>query len=108
VSHTGVARLTVMRADGSLGELAGQPVVAVGLAHLGDDAAVARDLEPLRRRAMRDARAVAATRNHVNDLGETEEHDLAAVYGPARYERLLALKRTRDPDNVFRLNQNIR
>ena len=32
---------------------------------------------------------------------------LKSSYGPEKYERLLALKRQWDPDNLFRLNQNI-
>jgi FAD/FMN-containing dehydrogenase len=44
---------------------------------------------------------------YVNDVAETNE-DGRAIYGDEKYERLVALKRAWDPDNVFRLNQNIR
>jgi FAD/FMN-containing dehydrogenase len=44
---------------------------------------------------------------YVNDVAETQE-DGRAIYGEAKYERLVTLKRAWDPDNVFRLNQNIR
>ena len=43
---------------------------------------------------------------YVNDVAEAGG-DVRSVYGDAKYERLVALKRAWDPDNVFRLNQNI-
>src|SRR5581483_11297180 len=59
------------------------------------------------RRSLAELRPAAAATNYVNDLGEPGEHDLRDVYGAARYDRLVALKRAWDPDNVFCLNQNI-
>ena len=44
---------------------------------------------------------------YVNDVSDTDER-MASIYGEAKAERLVALKREWDPDNVFRLNQNIR
>ncbi len=58
--------------------------------------AFAADLEPY-----------ATEGRYVNDVAETNG-DLGDIYGSAKQERLIALKRAWDPDNVFRLNQNIR
>jgi FAD/FMN-containing dehydrogenase len=46
---------------------------------------------------------------YVNAIGGdvTEERTLAAFGGPAKLERLRALKRTWDPENLFHLNSNV-
>ena len=45
---------------------------------------------------------------YVNFLGREEgPARLRAAYGPTTYQRLAVAKRAWDPDNVFRLNQNI-
>ncbi len=59
------------------------------------------------RAAMSGMAPFASTGRYVNDVSETDER-LASIYGEAKAERLVALKREWDPDNVFRLNQNIR
>ena len=47
-----------------------------------------------------------ADANYVNYLGHDEGDRVRAAYGP-NWERLVHLKRRVDPDNFFRLNQNI-
>jgi FAD/FMN-containing dehydrogenase len=44
---------------------------------------------------------------YVNFLMDEGEERVREAYGAAKYDRLKALKREYDPDNVFRLNQNI-
>ena len=44
---------------------------------------------------------------YVNFMGDAGDDRLRASYGDAKYERLVALKRRYDPENLFRRNQNI-
>ena len=43
----------------------------------------------------------------MNFLMDQGEEAIRLAYGPDKYDRLKALKRRYDPDNFFRLNQNI-
>ncbi|MEX0874502.1 MAG: FAD-binding oxidoreductase [Actinomycetota bacterium] len=45
---------------------------------------------------------------YVNFLGDEGEERVRQAYGAAKYDRLKTLKRKYDPENFFRLNQNIR
>jgi hypothetical protein len=44
---------------------------------------------------------------YVNFLGDEGPERVRQAYGPQKYDRLKALKRKYDPDNFFRINQNI-
>jgi FAD/FMN-containing dehydrogenase len=43
---------------------------------------------------------------YVNNLGDEGHERVRAAYGE-NYDRLVTLKRKYDPDNLFRLNQNV-
>jgi FAD/FMN-containing dehydrogenase len=45
---------------------------------------------------------------YLNFLDDEGQDRVRSAYGPARYERLVALKDAWDPENFFRRNQNIR
>ena len=49
----------------------------------------------------------AGERVYLNFLGEEGGNRVRQAYGARNYERLVELKRTYDPTNFFRLNQNI-
>jgi FAD/FMN-containing dehydrogenase len=44
---------------------------------------------------------------YVNFLDDEGEERIRSAYGPEKYARLKALKKKYDPDNFFRINQNI-
>jgi FAD/FMN-containing dehydrogenase len=63
---------------------------------------------PWARAAADTATPYASLGRYVNDVTEVEDGVARSIYGDAKYDRLVALKREWDPDNVFRLNQNIK
>jgi FAD/FMN-containing dehydrogenase len=44
---------------------------------------------------------------YVSYLSHDDTARVRAAYGPEKYDRLVAVKKTYDPTNLFRLNQNI-
>ncbi|HEV3496827.1 MAG TPA: BBE domain-containing protein [Actinomycetes bacterium] len=74
--------------------------------------AVASDGDALPAQAAWARRTWEAMRPHgngvyVNFLDREGNHRVRAAYGPAKYNRLTALKRAWDHGNLFRLNQNV-
>ncbi len=47
-------------------------------------------------------------RTYLNFIGDEGEERVRTAFAPEKYQRLVALKDKYDPDNLFRLNQNIK
>jgi FAD/FMN-containing dehydrogenase len=60
------------------------------------------------RRFRDDLRHFASGGVYLNFIGDEGEDRVRAAYGEEKYQRLAAIKRRYDPDNVFRGNQNIK
>ena len=60
------------------------------------------------RRTMEALQPFTVAGHYVNDVVESGDDVVRGIYGDAKYERLVALKRIWDPENVFHLNQNVR
>jgi FAD/FMN-containing dehydrogenase len=75
---------------------------------LWDDPALDEACIAWGRTAMQDLTPFMGTGRYVNDAFESGEDVVRSVYGLDKYDRLVALKRAWDPENTFRLNQNIR
>jgi FAD/FMN-containing dehydrogenase len=72
-----------------------------------DDAELDGQCRAWGRAALDDLAPFASDGRYVNDVAEVGADQARLAYGDAKYERLVRLKRQWDPDNVFRLNQNI-
>jgi len=63
--------------------------------------------EPANREAVQAFAPFSTGGVYVNFLGDEGQARVRAAYGDAKYARLAGLKARFDPDNLFRLNQNI-
>jgi len=74
---------------------------------LWDDATLDGRCREWAKETMADVLPFASAGRYVNDVAEAGEDVARGVYGDAKYRRLVELKRAWDPDNLFRLNQNV-
>jgi FAD/FMN-containing dehydrogenase len=75
---------------------------------LWDDSAEDAFLVDWARSTMAALQPYTVTGSYVNDVAESGAGLAPSIYGEEKYRRLLAIKRRWDPENVFRMNQNIR
>ena len=79
----------------------------IGLEAFWEEPARDDDFTGWARRVWETLKPFTADGHYVNDVVETGQSVVRSIYGDAKYERLVALKRTYDPENIFRLNQNV-
>ncbi|HEX9121911.1 MAG TPA: FAD-binding oxidoreductase, partial [Actinomycetota bacterium] len=82
--------------------------ILIGVEANWDDPTADEDNIAWARRCIEDLRAFSSGGSYLNFAGFLEDREqlLRAAYG-ANYDRLVAVKTTYDPENVFRINQNI-
>jgi FAD/FMN-containing dehydrogenase len=79
----------------------------IAVENLWHDVALDKPARDWTRALMDDVLPFTSAGRYVNDVAEAGL-DPASIYGDEKYERLVGLKRAWDPENVFRLNQNVR
>ena len=115
--HASTARITVAQLRVLGGAMARVSPEATAFAHRDRGAMVAlgtlfehaedRPAHEAWSRSLAAAMSDGAPGVYVNFLGDEGAERVRASYGPEKYDRLQALKRKYDPDNFFRINQNI-
>ena len=104
IYHLGGAVARVGEDDAAFtGRNAGHTVNTIGITRTGDGFDPEREWA----RGLWSALEPHHQNTYVNFLMEEGEERIRQAYGPEKYDRLKGLKRKYDPDNFFRLNQNI-
>jgi FAD/FMN-containing dehydrogenase len=106
VFQLGGAMARVGEHDTAFGQRSEGHDVNVNAVWLPDDPDADRHVE-WARQAFAALEEQAVGRAYVNFLADEGADRVRAAYGPERYERLAALKRDYDPDNLLRGNQNV-
>jgi hypothetical protein len=83
-------------------------IVGVGVYSLWDDPAAADENVAWTRETWTALQPFASGGVYVNDLSEDEGDDRVRLAYGSNYDRLAQVKATYDPDNVFRLNANVK
>jgi len=109
------ASISVTAQGGAIGRVAEDAMAYAGRAAVFDFSADSTWEDPADddanrdwvRRAMSLVEPVATPGRYANENSDVGPEETRLMYGDAKLARLAALKRTWDPDNVFRLNHNV-